>query len=348
MNGSVKPNKMGKGKKAVLIVISVLLALSLLMLGTYISLYNIGKSRFHKGDKNISVPQGNTDITVDEDIIKYKGNSYRLNEDIVTVLCCGIDKESISENGTYGKNGQADCIFVAAVDTKTKKITVIPIPRETMVDVDTYSVGGEYLGAVKEQVCLSYAYGNSPESSSQNVIRSVSRALYGINISSHITIDLNGIGVITEKIGGVPLTSIEDIDSGSIKIAKGEKLLLKGEKAIAYIQSRGTDIEASNRRLLRQIQFLSAFVSKAGNDIMSDFTKLGEFYNAMKPYTSSDITLSQLTYLASNCLTMNLGSAIEYKMPTGTIAMGEKWVEFTPNEDAMLEIVMSTFYTKVK
>lgn len=340
--------KMKKGKKIALIILCVFLGIAVVAASTYGILYNLGKSRFHKGDKNISIPSGNKDIQIDEDIVTYNGKKYSLNENIVTILCSGIDKSSINDNKGFGENGQADCIFVAAIDTKLKKTTVIPIPRETMTDVDIYSAGGEFSGTKKEQVCLSYAYGNTPDSSSKNVIRSVSRILYGINISSHVTVDLSGIGVITSKIGGVPLTAIEDINSGSVKIKKGEKVNLKGKSAIAYVQSRETDAQASTRRLLRQKQFLTALVSKAGNDIVSDFTKLADYYNAMKPYTSSDITLSQLTYLASNCLTMNLGNAIEYKTIDGEINMGEKWVEFTPSESSVLEIIFSTFYTEIK
>lgn len=348
MNSEDSIKKMKTCKKIAIIIISILLAIVIVAASAYTVLYHLGKSRFHTGDKNISVPNENEDIQIDENTVSYNGKKYSLNENIVTILCCGVDKSSINENKGFGENGQADCIFVAAIDTELKKITVIPIPRETMTDVDIYSSGGEFSGTKKEQVCLSYAYGNSSDTSSKNVIRSVSRILYGINISSYVTIDLSGIGVITTKIGGVPVTAIEDVALGAVNIKKGQRLNLMGEQAIAYVQSRSDDIEASTRRLARQKQFLTALISKAGNDIVSDFTRLTDYYNAMKPYTSSDITFSQLTYLVSNCLTMNLGSSIEYKTIDGSIDMGEKWVEFTPEENSVLEIIFSTFYNEIK
>lgn len=260
------------------------------------------------------------------------------------MLFIGVDKKDVNANLGYGKNGQADSIFVAAIDTSDKSVKIIPVSRETMVDVSLYSVDGGYAGTKHEQLCLAYAYGDTPASCSENVMLSVRRMLFGINISSFVTIDLAGVAKITDTVGGVTLKSLEDIEINKKTVLKGQEILLDGSTVEDYIRNRDKDSEANNRRMLRQKQFLSAFASKAGNQIMSDFTKLTEYYNTITPYIATDLSFSQITYLVSSCLKPDIGSKLEFKSIPGTSTEGEKWTEFTPDTEALLEIVIDVFY----
>ena len=99
--------------------------------------------------------------------------------------------------------------------------------------------------------------------------------------------------------------------------------------------------------MARQKQFLSALVSKTGNRIMSDFTRVASYYNTMQPYISTNISLAQVTYLASSCITSDLGSRIEYRTVPGTMKQGE-FAEFNTDEKALLQIIMDVFYVKVQ
>ena len=336
---------MSKGKKITIIVLSVLLALILALLGTLFALTHVGKSQFHKGDTHISTDAVNIE---DENTITYNGKKYTLNKNIVSVLVMGIDRDNVNNNYGSGNNGQADVIFVATIDTKTKKTTIIPISRETMVDVNLYTVDGKYAGSNHEQLCLAYAYGNSTEESSLNVLTSVKRLLFGININSYITIEMNGVKKLTDLVGGIELISLEIIDTKKLSLNKGQRVALNGEKALTYIQYRGDDVEANNRRMARQKQFLSALMNKTGNAILSDFSKLGKYYNTLTPYFSTNVSFAQITYIAQNCLTTNFGDAIEYKIVDGTLSQGEKWVEFVADKDSLLQAVIDTFYIEQK
>lgn len=329
-----------KTKRTLIIVISVILAILLLLAGTFAFMYYRGKSQFHKNDGNIKTDT----VVLNDDDIEYGGKIYSLNKNIVSILFIGVDKQNINSNFGYGMNGQADSLFVMAIDTLNKTVKLIPISRETMVDVDLYDNGGQYAGIKKEQLCLAYAYGNTAEQSSKNVLKSVRRALFDINISSYVTIDLMGVSRMTVKMGGVTLDCLEELKiNGKIRPV-GETLMLKGQSAVDYIQMRGDDEQANNRRMARQKQFLSAFASEVGNQIMDDFSKLTTYYNAMKPYMSTDLSFSQITYLATNVLTRNIGSSFDYKLIDGTIAKGEKWIEFTPDSESITKALIDVFY----
>lgn len=338
-----KPAKDKKrGKKIFIIVLSVLLALIILLVGTFFCLRYLGFKGFHKNDKNIK----HDDVIVDdEDNITYKGEKYRLNKDIISILIIGVDRRDINENKGIGKNGQADCIFLAAIDTAKKNYTFIPISRESMVDVEVHTASGAYAGIQKEQICLAYAYGSTPKECSKNVLKSVSRMFYGLNINSYVTIDLEGLSKLSEMVGGVEVTSPETLSASGHRITEGQTVTLSGEDALFFIRDRESDIDANNRRMVRQKIFLSALLSKTGNVILDDFTKLGEIYNSLTPYTSTNIGLSKITYFATSSLSRDIGSSIVYKSIEGTMTETE-YSEFNINEEQLLDLIVETFYIK--
>ena len=333
---------MKKAKKIIIIVLAVLLAIVLALVGTFLILTYVGKSQFHDADTHISAEE----ITIeDEATITYNGKKYTLNENIVSVLVMGIDRENVNENFGSGNNGQADVIFVATIDTETKRTCIIPISRETMVDVNLYTQDGKFAGTNREQLCLAYAYGDTTEQSSQNVLTSVKRLLYGINISSYVTIEMEGVEKLTDLVGGVEITSLETLNSNKLPLTKGEKLTLNGIQSTTYIQYRDDDIEANARRMARQKQFLSALMNETSNEISNDYTKLATLYTALSPYFNSDISFAQIAYLAQNCLTMNFGDTMQYKTIEGTLTQGEEWVEFEADKESTLQTVIDVFYT---
>lgn len=342
-----KSEKKKKTKLVFTILLCVFLSVVLVVVSSFFILTYIGKQQFRKGNTQISV-SGFDDIEINEDEVIYKDKTYVLNENIVAILFAGVDKSNINEEKGYGKNGQADCLFVAALDTKTKAITIIPISRETMTDVNVYSTQGKYTGTSKMQVCLAYSYGKTAEDSSENVLTAVRRMFYGINISSYVTVDLRALEELTTELGGVTVNCLEEMKLGGKTVKKGQTVTLKGKDATTYIRSRGGDIEANNRRMQRQKQFLNALASKAGNEVLNNFTKLGKYYNTVIPYSSTNLSFSQVTYLVSSCLSANIGSKFQYKSIDGTVSLGENWVEFTPNQEALLDLVMEVFYTEKK
>lgn len=336
---------MKKWLKITIISVSSVLALVLALVGTFIVLNRIGESQFHKNDINIT----NSNITEEDDKIIYKGSKYQLNPDVVSFLLIGVDKDNLNANSGIGMNGQADTLLVGAVDTKAKSVSVIPISRETLVDVDQYSTSGEYVGVSKKQICLAYDYGKDIKQSSENVLLSVSRALYGINISSYITMDLAALEKLSNSVGWIEVLVNENYydSSSGIKYTAGKTIKVKGRSAVNYIHWRTDDVDANNYRMERQKSFVTAFMNKAGNQISEDFSKIITYYNLMQPYVSTNITLSQITYLANNCLRMNLGDAIEFKSIPGETFMRDGYSAFTPDDEALTEIIIETFYKKV-
>lgn len=344
-----EPKKKRKFLKIILIILAVIFGLILALVITVAVLWYMGKSSLLGYKVDVSVPSELVDSAMEDGSkVVYNGETYIYNKNAVNVLFMGIDKEDIENDEGYGANGQADCILVLNLDTQTGNIKILPISRDTMVDVNMYSSEGSYLGVENEQLCLAYAYGSNGKESCENVRRSVSRLLYGVEIGSYVAIDLEGVAALNDAIGGVRLTPIETVDTGSKEnsVYKGKEVVLKGKKVDAYIRWRGTDIEANSRRMQRQKHYITTFASQAGNQVMSDFTKLTTLYDKAKPYTVTDVTLSELTYIASCCLTSDVGNSIVYNGISGKSVLGEKHVEFYADQNSVFEAVLNTFYIK--
>ncbi len=331
--------------KILLIVLAVIAITLAAVAGGYAWLYYQGRQSLHASG-NISTPSHLVD-GVDGDLVIYQGKTYQYNHNITAILVMGVDKQNIQTDGQYGENGQADSLFLMAMDTQSGAVHMVPISREAMVDVNLYAMDGSYSGVEKTQLCLAYAYAASGEEGCRNVTRSVSRLLYGVPIEKYVAIDLAGLSTLTDVIGGVPVTTLEDLELNGTLVKKGQTLTLNGKQAINYIQERDQDTEANVRRMARQKQFLTSFMDQAGQLLQENMSRLPGLYNTAKPYIVSNVTLSELTYLATNTLPGGNWRRPSYHTITGQSVLGEKHVEFHADSASVYEAVLATFYTPV-
>lgn len=79
-----------------------------------------------------------------------------------------------------------------------------------MVDIDLYTVGGEFVRTENMQLCLAYAYGDGGTSSCENVTTAISRILANVPVEKYFALDLSGIAPLNDAVGGVTVTSLYD------------------------------------------------------------------------------------------------------------------------------------------
>lgn len=339
-----------KWKRVCITVLCVLLALCLVLAGAVAALIQTGKSALFSGYSELKMQtasENTASAAEDGKTVIYNGSKYVFNEDVTSVLFMGIDKTDIHKTGAIGENGQADAIFILAIDTKTGKTTVIPVVRDTLADVDVYSAGGSYIGSQKEQVCLAYAYGDGAALSCENTAKSVSRLYYGLPINSYAAIDLKALEVLTEKVGGVEVESLETFKMSRRTVVQGQKLTLKGIDAIDYIQMRDkSTVDSSLMRLKRQQQFIMAFCDKAVAATKKDITVPVKMYQSVTEYMVTDIDLSKVSYFAS-LVVGGTDFSVNMKTTAGNMQMGEEFAEYRLDEKAAYQTVLDVFYKQV-
>ena len=268
-------------RRALLIIISVIVAIALLATISYFAIYWSGLSSLTDRDNVITAPESLIDDAENDGLtVVYKGETYRYNDSIISLLFMGVDKTDIhSDASAYGSNGQADSLFLATLNTKTGGVKVIPLSREMMADINLYDAAGTFIGTEKRHLCLAYAYASNAQEGCENVSRSVGRLLYGMPIDGYIAIDMEGLKALNKAVGGVTVTSLENInDAFGVKIiSEGQTVTLGDHNVLSYIQARDEDVNANDRRMQRQKQFLNEFIRTAADNIKKNFTLVEKY-----------------------------------------------------------------------
>lgn len=287
-----------------------------------------------------------------EETIIYNGHTYVYDKNKVAFAFIGVDRENITpdEDTLIGNSGQADTDIVGVIDTNTGKISVITIPRDTMVDIDIYTVGGEFVRTENMQLCLAYAYGDGGTSSCENVTSAISRILGNVPVDKYFALDLGGIAPLNDAIGGVTVTSLYDFPNEGVY--KGDTVTIRGDFAETYVRQRNMDsIDASLNRTQRQTQYVKAYVEQLRKAVTSDFSVVSQLYNTASEYSQTNISLSEVTYLASVVLSNGVSDYTQYtlegEMRASDSATEDVFAEYYLDEDSVMDVVVNCFYEQV-
>ena len=337
-----KKKKLPAAAKIAVVFLVLLLAAVIAIVGTFFYLEQKGKNSF-------------TNVTTQtnyEEVIEHEGHKYVYNKDVVAIAFIGVDKRELGAGDTIGTAGQADADIVLTVDTKTGRAKAISIPRDTMVDVDLYSENNIFLRNETLQLCLSFAYGDGKASSANNVTTSISRILYNVPINKYFVLDLDGIAPINDAIGGVTVESLYNFENLGIKV--GDKVHLTGDLTESYVRQRDMQtIDASLNRTARQTQYIKAFANQLLPAVLNDFSTVSRLYNTAADYSTTNMDLSNVTYLASLLVSKGIRD-FETETLQGEMKESERtdyadyvYAKFYPDEELTLETVLDTFYTQV-
>lgn len=266
------------------------------------------------------------------------GQPYFLNTNIQAVLFMGIDKEAKSElQGRPGENGQSDSLNLLVADRATGKAQILQISRDAMVEIDIYALSGEKILSEPGQIALQYAYGDGDKESCRLTTGKVSELLYGVEISSYLSLTMEGMVKVADAIGGVTLTIPEDYTWIDPAFEKGVTLTLSGEMVEAYVRTRDTEVLDSNvQRMERQSQFLAALIEKM--QTMDDMSGYLSLYQQMEPYMVTNMTADEMAELAEYEISTDTQSV------PGEVILKDGYAQFIVDNEELKNIVLKMFY----
>ncbi|MBR2590686.1 MAG: LCP family protein [Clostridia bacterium] len=281
--------------------------------------------------------------------IYYNGVEYIYNTDITSIAFIGVDKRAFGINDDLvEKVGQNDVNMVLSVDTKTGDSHVVVLPRDSLVDVDKYSVNGEYMGSDKKQLCLAYSYGDGKSTSCDNAIVSMQRILYGVPINTYVALDLDGIAPLNDALGGITVVSPNDYED---KYKKGQEITLQGDAAEKFVRARESNLEGDAKRRERQIAYVKAYIAQAAERGLKNPALLRDIYNIGTGYTVSNLTLSRSMYFGSTMLSnpTEMLSFNNVSSLKGKLKLDKEGYALTVlDETSTLETVLDVYYTPLK
>lgn len=260
---------------------------------------------------------GNLHTGVDQDLRDSLVETDLANEPFY-VLLMGTDgsNDRAASEEYAGDSFRADSMILARIDPVSKKVTMVSIHRDTLVDMGEY--GNNKLNAA-------HALGGAALT-----VETVSK-LAGVPISHYAEINFDGFKDIVDALGGVEVDvpmEIDDEDAGGY-LAQGLQTL-NGDQALILCRSRhayddiggaGDSYRAANQRLV-----LSAIAKKI---LAADIATMASTVTALSQYLTTDLEITDIIGLAQSMQGLDPATDIYSAMePTTSAYVDGIWYEY--------------------
>lgn len=272
----------------------------------------------------------------------YQNEEYVPREGIQTYLFIGIDEPGkVQADKQYSGGGQADVQLLLVLDEQANTWRLLNINRDLLTDIPVLNMFGNVAGYEKGQIALAHAYGNGLESSNENATLAVSEVLHNQPIDGTISLNMDAIGVVNQRLGGLTVKVADDLSKIDPKLKKGKTVTLSDEQAIQYVRAR-KDVgdETNETRMARHESIVEAMLQKLPELSDEDVIRL---YDALHEYMVSDIGSKTM---------VEITDALRSGKQLSTLYIDGKQIEWGENfawqadEEALKQIVIELFYQK--
>ena len=279
----------------------------------------------------------------EQEVVYIDGKAYTPKQELETILFLGIDRHE--ENEAYTNNQQADVLQVMVIDRETQSYSILPIDRDTVTTFDMLNVMGEKTGDKTAQIALSHAYGSGDKDSVRNTVHAVNDLLYGVNIQSYISLQMDAVPILNDAVGGVEVELLDDFSMLDPSFIKGQTVTLHGNQALSYVQERGALEDSSNRsRMKRQEQYLQAWEETFTMARKNDDMLMANMITDVSDYLITDLTVAQLERLADELGTFRFDGFLSIE---GESVVEDGYMAFYVDEEALQQQIVQVFYQPV-
>ncbi|MFE9439755.1 LCP family protein [Streptomyces sp. NPDC006602] len=231
-----------------------------------------------------------------------------LPTEALNILVLGSDSRSGEENQALGggdsSGARSDTAMVVHLDAGRTKATVVSIPRDTLVTRPScpLSSGGSTAVAYNSMFNSAYSVGG-PVCAVKTV-----ESITDVRMDHYIEIDFAGFAKLVDALGGVTVTTDEDIDDDDshLKLKAGTHRL-DGEQALAFARTRhGIGDGSDLGRIGLQQKLVKALLEQiSSTNLLTDPAKLYRVADAVTGSLTTDTGLDSLTEL------MRLGESLQ-------------------------------------
>ena len=280
-----------------------------------------------------------------EESLTYYNGAWYARKELETVLVMGVDKyaDDAAEDG-YTNQEQADFLLLLVLDRNAGVCTALPLNRDTMTEITALGLAGERTGTFTGQLALAHTYGSGGLDSARNEGRAVSALLYGTEIDHVMAFTMDAVPVLTDAVGGVPVLVEDDFSAMTDQLPMGQEVTLRGELALTFVRGRGSmGGEKTNlNRMARQNAYLQGLYRRL-QDTAQDEGFLTRLLLELSPYLDTDCTAAQLNDLYQTVVQDRLAVL---DAPAGEAVVGDEFMEFHVDEDALQQTVIELFYER--
>ncbi len=236
------------------------------------------------------------------------------------MLIMGTDKSAEREqNGETDDTYRSDSMMLARIDPVQKKVTLVSIERDTLVNIDGYGVN---------KINAAYTFGGPALA-----VKTVSK-FAGVPISHYAEINFDGFKAVVDALGGVevdvPITIDDNLAGGHVDAGLQT---LNGDQALILCRSRhayddygsGDYYRAANQRMV-----LGAIAKKL---LETDPATMANTVASLCDYVTTDMKVSDIASVALSMRGMDTSTDIYSTMnPTTSSYEDGGWYEYSNNE----------------
>ena len=274
--------------------------------------------------------------------IQHDGRTWEHKEyQFTTILFIGVDQPELT-GASLRAGGQADFLILMAIDRVDHQVHILQIDRDAVVPVQVYGAFGNPAGVREMQICLSYAFGTTTEKACLNTVRAVETLLGGIPIDHYVALDMEGMALLNDALGGVTVTLTEDFSMFDPVMIKGATITLRGKQAEYFLRGRMSVGDGTNAaRMSRQAVFMEAAATLATSRMATDPGYLVTVVNALEGHLVSSCDMAWLINQAYAVRlyprTKNVGLQGEH------LVGADGFVEIHPDTNGLMTYITSTF-----
>lgn len=289
-------------------------------------------------------PEEGQNTSTQSKVIVKDGISYYPRQDIMVMLVAGIDETGpVKNSGTYNNPGEADMVTLVILDQDERKMDLLTLNRDTIVDMPVLGVDGKVAGTYRGQLALAHTYGSGLKDSAENLKNTVSNLLYDLHIDYYVTMNMDAIGILNDQVGGVAVQVEDDFSAVDATIGKGY-VRLNGQQAVSFLRSRQQVGDQLNlTRMKRQEIYMSAFVKELKRNLQEKDRFASDSYDKVSPYMVTDLSSSALLGLVQYYSDYDLGETYRLEGENRV----EEFMEYHLDEQALEKTVLELFYERI-
>ena len=151
------------------------------------------------------------------------------------------------------------------------------------------------------------------------------------------------MAILNDKVGGVKVNVKDDFAAVDPTITQGE-ITLKGEQAISFVRMRkdvGDQLNVS--RMERQKEYMNGFMEALKSYLIAYPSFVLQAYDEVYDYIVTDCSSKTMSSLMERYKDYSFKEIITLE---GESKQGATYMEFYPDEEALDELILSTFYKK--
>ncbi|MEU6554095.1 LCP family protein [Streptomyces sp. NPDC046915] len=231
-----------------------------------------------------------------------------LPTEALNILVLGSDSRSGKANKELGggdsSGARSDTAMVVHIDAGRTEATVVSIPRDTLVTRPSCPLSSGGSTSVAYNAMFNSAYSLGGPVCAVKTVESVT----GVRMDHYIEIDFSGFAKLVDALGGVTVTTGQDIDDDKshLHLAAGTHHL-NGKQALALARTRhGIGDGSDLGRIGLQQKLVKALLEQiAATDLLTDPAKLYQVADAITGSLTTDTGLNSLSEL------MHLGQSLK-------------------------------------